>query len=118
LLAKSGRQRLTLKISDGDYVRRAQLLLVVHDPIAAAVQFSRPRGVFVLDSGGPANYTTSFGSSISLRDGNIRSHGFVDGLTLRVAWSDVESGSTPWQLRFLHYPKCVEQTSGRPADCP
>src|SRR4030095_13338407 len=80
---QTGAATVTLSVTDGDYVRRSQLLYVVHDSNSPAAQFSRPRGVFVLDSGGPLTYTTSFGTSISLRDGNIRSHGFVDGFTLR-----------------------------------
>jgi dienelactone hydrolase len=101
LAGQTGAATVTLSITDGDYVRRAQLLYVVHDAGSPAAQFSRPRGVFILDSGGPANYTTSFGSSISLRDGNIRSHNFVDGFTLRVAWSDVESSTTPGGYDFF-----------------
>ncbi|MFM7182994.1 MAG: hypothetical protein ACKO2G_16240, partial [Verrucomicrobiales bacterium] len=58
-------------------------------------------GLFVLDSGGATNYTTSFGKAISLRDANIRSHSFVDGFTLRVAWNDVESSTTPGAYDFF-----------------
>jgi hypothetical protein len=54
----------------------------------------------VLDSGSPTSYTTTFGSAISLRDGNIRDLPFVDGFTLRVAWTDVESGTTPGHYDF------------------
>jgi dienelactone hydrolase len=97
---QTGAATVTLSISDGDYTRRAELLFVVTDPAAAAAQFSRPRGVFVLDSVGGTNYTTTFGAAISLRDGNIRSHAFVDGFTLRIAWRDVESDTTPGQYDF------------------
>lgn len=99
--SQTGAATVTLSITDGDYTRRAQLLFVVTDPNAASTQFSRPRGVFILDSAGAANYTTTFGSTISLRDGNLRSHAFVDGFTLRVAWDDIESGSTPGQYDFF-----------------
>ncbi len=97
---QTGAATVTLNISDGDYTRSAQLLFVVTDLTAAAAQFSRPRGVYVLDSAGPANYTATFGATISLRDGNIRSLPFVDGFTLRVAWRDVESDTTPGQYDF------------------
>lgn len=98
---QTGAATLTLSLSDGSYKRRTQVLFVVTDPAAASAQFSRPRGVFILDSGGPLNYTTTFGSTISLRDANLRSLPFVDGFTLRVAWSDVESGSTPGHYDFF-----------------
>jgi hypothetical protein len=101
LSGQTGAATITLSLSDGTYTRRAQLLMVVNDASAAAAQFSRPRGVFILDSGGPLNYTTTFGSTISLRDANLRSLPFVDGFTLRVAWSDVESGTTPGHYDFF-----------------
>lgn len=98
---QTGAATITLAVNDGDHVRRAQVLLFVLDPNASAAQFSRPRGVFCLDSGGATNYTTTFGKAISLRDANIRSHSFVDGFTLRVAWSDVESDTTPGSYDFF-----------------
>lgn len=98
---QTGAATITLAVNDGDHVRRTQVLFVVLDPNASAAQFSRPRGVFCLDSGGVTNYTTTFGKAISLRDANIRSHAFVDGFTLRVAWSDVESDTTPGSYDFF-----------------
>lgn len=98
---QTGAATLTLSLSDGSYTERIQMLFGVIDTQAAAAQFSRPRGVFILDSGGPANYTTTFGTSISLRDANLRTLPFVDGFTLRVAWSDVESGTTPGHYDFF-----------------
>ena len=98
---QTGAATVTVAITDGDYIRRAQLLYVVSDVSAAASQFNRPRGIFVLDSAGPANYSTTLGTTISLRDGNIRSNSFVDGFTLRVAWSDVESATTPGLYDFF-----------------
>ncbi|MFM7181268.1 MAG: Ig-like domain-containing protein, partial [Verrucomicrobiales bacterium] len=86
---QTGAATITLLLRDADLTRRAELLYVVTDSTASSAQFSRPRGLFVLDSGGATNYTTSFGKAISLRDANIRSHSFVDGFTLRVAWNDV-----------------------------
>jgi hypothetical protein len=97
----TGAATITLAVSDGDMIRTAQLLYVVTDPTAAPAQFSRPRGVFVLDSANTANYTTSFGTTISLRDGNIRNLPFVDGFTLRAAWSDLESPNTPGSYDFF-----------------
>jgi dienelactone hydrolase len=98
---QTGAVTVTLTITDGDYLRRSQLLCVVYDPNVPSAQFSRPRGVFVLDGMGPLNYTTTFGSTISLRDNNIRNNTFVDGFTLRVAWSDIESGTTPGSYDFF-----------------
>ena len=98
---QTGAATITLALNDGDHVRRTQVLFVVLDPNASAAQFSRPRGVFCLDSGGATNYTTTFGKAISLRDANIRSHAFVDGFTLRVAWNDVESDTTPGSYDFF-----------------
>lgn len=97
---QTGAATITLSVSDGTYTRRAQFLVVVSDPAAASAQFSRPRGVFILDSGGPATYTTSFGKTISLRDANLRTLPFVDGYTLRVAWNDIESGTSPGHYDF------------------
>lgn len=94
---QTGSATVTVKISDGTFVRSSQMLFVATAP----QPFTRPRGIYVLDSGNPATYTTSFGSSISLRDANIRNLPFVDGFTLRVAWSDVESGSTPGHYDFF-----------------
>jgi dienelactone hydrolase len=102
LSGQTGAATITLSLSDGSYTRRFSLLMVVTDTSAAAAQFSRPRGVFILDSGGPLNYTTTFGSTISLRDANLRSLPFVDGFTLRVSWSDVESGTTPGHYDFFN----------------
>lgn len=101
LAGQTGAATVTLTVRDGDFHRRAQWLFVVTDPAAAASQFSRPRGVFILDSGGSLNYTTTFGSTISLRDNNIRSHAFVDGFTLRVAWTDLESSTSPGHYDFF-----------------
>jgi dienelactone hydrolase len=101
VIGQSGAATVTLVISDGTFTRREQLLFVVTDPTAASARFSRPRGVFILDSGTSANYTTTFGSAISLRDANIRNLPFVDGFTLRVAWTDVESGTTPGHYDFF-----------------
>lgn len=101
LATQTGAATITLKITDGDYIRTSQLLFTVTDNTAPAARFTRPRGIFILDSGGPANHTTTFGSQISLRDGNIRSHAFIDGFTLRIAWSDVESGTTPGNYDFF-----------------
>jgi dienelactone hydrolase len=101
LIGQTGAATITLSLSDGSYSRRAQLLMVVTDASATAAQFSRPRGVFILDSAGPQNYTTTFGSTISLRDANLRSLPFVDGFTLRVAWNDIESGTTPGHYDFF-----------------
>lgn len=98
---QSGAATVTLSLRDADHTRRAELLYVVTDSTSAAAQFSRPRGVFVLDGGGATDYTTTFGKAISKRDANIRSHSFVDGFTLRVAWSDVESGTTPGDYDFF-----------------
>lgn len=100
IAGQTGAATVTLLVSDGTFTTREQLLFVVTDPAAASARFSRPRGVFVLDSGGPANYTTTFGRTISLRDANLRNLPFVDGFTLRFAWSDVESGSTPGHYDF------------------
>jgi dienelactone hydrolase len=86
----TGAATITLAVSDGDIIRRTQLLYVVVNPTAAAVQFSRPRGVFILDGAAGGNYTATFGRTISLRDAGIRDLPFVDGFTLRVAWDDVE----------------------------
>lgn len=91
---ETGAATVTLLLRDADLTRRAELLFIVTDGTSAAAQFSRPRGLFVLDSGSATNYTTNFGKAISLRDANIRSHSFVDGFTLRVAWNDVESSTT------------------------
>jgi dienelactone hydrolase len=98
---QTGAATVTVLLRDADLTRRAELLYVVTDGMAAAAQFSRPRGVFVLDSGGAPDYTTTFGKAVSKRDANIRSHSFVDGFTLRVAWSDVESGTTPGAYDFF-----------------
>ncbi len=98
---QTGAATVTLLLRDADLTRRAELLYIVTDNTAAAAQFSRPRGLFVLDSGGATNYTTSFGKAISLRDANIRSHSFVDGFTLRIAWNDVESSTTPGAYDFF-----------------
>ncbi|NBV86102.1 MAG: hypothetical protein EBS01_07535 [Verrucomicrobia bacterium] len=98
---QTGAATVTLLLRDADLTQRAELLYVVTDSGTAAAQFSRPRGVYVLDSGGVANYQTTFGKNISKRDDNIRGHSFVDGFTLRVAWSDVESSSTPGDYDFF-----------------
>ncbi|MBX7210688.1 MAG: dienelactone hydrolase family protein [Verrucomicrobiaceae bacterium] len=98
---QNGAATVTLALNDGDHVRRAQTLLVVIDSNGSAAQFSRPRGVYCLDSAGATNYTTTFGKAISLRDGNIRTHSFVDGFTLRVAWDDVESDTSPGSYDFF-----------------
>ena len=98
---QTGAATVTLLLRDADLTLRAELLYIVTDSTAASAQFSRPRGLFVLDSGGATNYTTSFGKAISLRDANIRSHSFVDGFTLRVAWNDVESSTTPGAYDFF-----------------
>jgi hypothetical protein len=47
--------------------------------------FSRPRGIYVVDSG--AGHITN---GISLRDTNIRTNDFVSGYMLRVAWQAME----------------------------
>lgn len=101
LSGQTGAATVTLRISDGVFVRSASILCVVTDIQGAAAQFSRPRGIYVLDSGNVPSYTTSFGSTIALRDANIRALPFVDGFTLRVAWSDIESGATPGQYDFF-----------------
>jgi len=98
---QTGAATVLLLLRDADFTRRAELLYLVTDSTAPAAQFSRPRGLFVLDGGGATNYTTTFGKAISLRDANIRSHSFVDGFTLRVAWNDVESGTTPGVYDFF-----------------
>lgn len=98
---QTGAATVTLLLRDADLTRRAELLFLVTDRTSAQAQFSRPRGIFVLDSGGALDYTTTFGKAISKRDANIRSHSFVDGFTLRVAWSDVESSSTPGAYDFF-----------------
>lgn len=98
---QTGAATITLAVSDGDITRIAQLLYVVVDPAGAAAQFSRPSGVFVLDSGNGPNYLTTFGTTILLRDANIRNLPFVDGFTLRAAWTYMESGSTPGSYDFF-----------------
>lgn len=98
---QTGAATITLLLNDGDHARRAQMLLVVVDANASAAQFSRPRGVYCLDSAGATNYTTTFGKAISLRDANIRALSFVDGFTLRVAWDDVEGDTTPGSYDFF-----------------
>ncbi len=90
-----GAATITLAVSDGDIIRRAQFLYVVTDPSAPSEQFAKSRGVFLLDSVGALNYTTTFGLGVSLRDGNMtnlatKTH--VDGYTLRVSWDEVEGG--------------------------
>lgn len=98
---QTGAATITLAVSDGDIIRTAQLLYAVVDPAGAAALFSRPRGVFILDSGNTPTYTTSFGSTIALRDANIRNLPFVDGFTLRAAWTDLESATTPGSYDFF-----------------
>lgn len=98
---QTGATTVTLTVSDGDITRTAQLLYAVVNPAGAAAQFSRPRGVFILDSGNTATYTTSFGITIALRDANIRNLPFVDGFTLRAAWTDMESATTPGSYDFF-----------------
>jgi dienelactone hydrolase len=95
----TGAATLTLAVSDGDIIHRAEVLYAVVDPAGPEAQFSRPRGIFVLDGAGPANYLTGFGTMISLRDNGIRDLPFVDGYALRVAWGDVEGG--PGQYDFF-----------------
>lgn len=97
---QTGAATITLTVSDGTFSHNEHLLVVVTDPASTSAGFSRPRGLFVLDSGSPTNYTTTFGRAISLRDGNIRDLPFIDGFTLRVAWCDVESATTPGHYDF------------------
>ena len=105
----TGAATVTLSVSDGDFSRSSQILMAVTDPAAGAAQFSRPRGIFVLDSGSTPTYTTTFGRTISLRDANVRNLPFVDGFTLRVAWNDVESGTVPGDYDFFIIRNLLDQ---------
>lgn len=96
----TGATTITLALGDGDFTRRYRFLYVVVDPAAANLQFARSSGVFILDSAGGTSYTTTFGKAIQLRDGNIRSGSHLTGFTLRVAWDDVESSTTPGAYDF------------------
>ncbi len=91
----TGASTITLTLSDGSLLSRKAFLFVVRDPAAAATQFSRSSGVFVLDGSNGTLYTTNFGRLILLRDANIRTLGFLNGFTLRVSWNDIERGGTP-----------------------
>lgn len=97
---KPGAATITLAVSDGVFTRRTTLLFVLVDPASATTGFGRARGIFILDSNNGANTTTSFGRVIQYRDGNIRNYPFVDGFTLRAAWDDMESGTTPGDYDF------------------
>lgn len=97
-----GAATLTLTVSDGNLRSSAPLLLVVRDPGSPSAVLPRPRGIYVLDTGGPPTYTTTFGKAISLRDGAIRALPFVDGYALRVAWADVEGSPGEYDFRIVH----------------
>jgi dienelactone hydrolase len=96
-----GAATLTLTVSDGSLRASVPLLLVVRDPGSPSAAFPRPRGIFVLDTGGPPTYTTTFGKAVSLRDGAIRDLPFVDGYALRVAWADVEGASGQYDFHVV-----------------
>lgn len=96
-----GAATLTLTVSDGSLRSRVPILLVVRDPGSPSAAFPRPRGIYVLDTGGPSTYTTTFGKPVSLRDGAIRDLPFVDGYTLRVAWADVEGAPGEYDFHVV-----------------
>jgi|GEM_PF-692606 Dienelactone hydrolase and related enzymes len=81
---------ITLTVTDGEMSQRAQILYGIIDPAAPAMNFQHATGIYTLDAANGGTYTTSFGKSIRLRDGNIRTEPFVDGFTLRVSWADAE----------------------------
>lgn len=96
----TGAATITLSVTDGELTTRTPFLLVVHDPDSPGEQFQRPRGIYILDSGGGKSYTTTFGKTIELRDANHRNLPFIDGFTLRMRWIDVESATTPGAYDF------------------
>ena len=98
--AATGAATVTLLVSDGTFTRQSTLLFIARDPQSAAAQFTRPLGLYALDSANGTPYTTTFGKSLTLRDANIRDLPFVNGYALRLAWNDLESGATPGAYDF------------------
>jgi hypothetical protein len=109
---QSGASTITIAVSDNLFTRYAQFLYVVQDPNDPAMTFSRPKGVYILDTAAcgndPQNCTqnpghnhqTPWGTWIDLRDVAIRpnghtgDYGFVEGYTLRVPWTSIENNMT------------------------
>src|SRR5215470_7478904 len=86
------------------------LLTVVATATAAPPvdSFSRPRGIYVLDS---AQGTSTNG--VSMRDANIRSNSFVTGYMLRAAWELLEPAQDQYDFTIIDWNLRKLQALGR-----
>jgi hypothetical protein len=91
-----GASTITVEVSDGSYIQRAQFLYVVEDASLATKQFAHAKGIFVLDGPTGTCTPTTIGCA-DFRDENKDDLDlpFVDGYVLRVPWPSVEDDVAP-----------------------